>query len=246
MTIQSRRTSTGAPLGSPCGRFQTETKRQGDYSKSRWNAAKWQLRREDIMVCTRERCPYVFCELAVENRPELGAPCIWERTYAYLFLRQISDVLDSGVMRGHRDRHPELVEEYVVCFLLANRASVRLSRATEEIAKTCSTRSGGVLDRRPFMDASLAMRYMAAAHNRVDAVWGQLGKLCDLEVARHREERIRTEMLKQGFWNLEKASPPEIRDAPEWLVEKVDKEYGFADYYARYPPESERFPQTSR
>lgn len=213
--ISSAHGGTGRGGERQDSRYQTERKRTGDYSKTRWNSSKWQLRREDIMVCTGNRCPYRFCDLPDEGLPSVGTLCPWERDFASLFSHQLSDLLGSRVLQPYIDENPDLVREWTVAFLLANRASVRLSRATEHI--------GGATDRSRYDQAILTLRYMTAAHNRINAIWEQLEEVIDAALARRREALIRTEMLAAGYWSpLRGDDPPAVEDAPAWILEKVD------------------------
>lgn len=207
--------------------YQTERKRLGDYSLTRWNSSKWQLRREDYMVCTGARCPYRFCELPDEGLPSAGTLCPWERKYAELFQHELVRLLGADDLRPHLERNPALLWEWTIAYLLTNRASVRLSRAVEEILAAGNDRKNGVIDHAGFKHAALALRYMTAAHNRINVIWAELNDLFDVALQRRREQMIRTEMLAAGYWNPALGhAAPDIEDAPEWILEKVDDRLG--------------------
>lgn len=207
--------------------FQTDRRRPGNYETTRWNAAKWQLRREDFMVCTGVRCPYRFCDRPDDQLPPVGSMCRYEPGYAARFGDELLQLFNTKELRQYLDEHRELLWEWIIASLLANRASVRLSRAMEEIERATVDRQNRTLDRRPFEHFALAMRYLTAAHNRINAVWQTIDELCEESRAKRRTDRIRREMLQAGYWNpLAGEGPPAVEEAPAWIVEMVDQECG--------------------
>lgn len=201
--------------------YQTDRKRSGDYRISRWSAAKWQLRREKVMVCTGIRCPYRFCELPDDRLPPVGSLCPTELELACRLADELHQLFEGSLLRSQPDKHMDLVTEHVIASLLAGRASVRLSRAMEEVAGSFQ---GGkrLIDRKPFEHVALAMRYMTAAHNRTRAVWDKIEQLNDVARAKYREQRIRSAMIEYGYWNQAMGQYPSVEDAPDWIIEKID------------------------
>lgn len=206
---------------------QSDHRRGGDYRVSRWNALRWQLRREKIMVCTGRRCPYRFCELPDHLLPSVGMLCPWETEYAGQLADELRRLFEGSLLRSQLEEHKDLIREHVIASLLAGRASVRLSRAMEEVMTESLKQEKRVIDRKPFEHVALAMRYMTAAHNRTTAVWAEINELHDVETAKRREKRIRTAMIENGYWKpLKGEEPPCIEEAPEWIVAAVDRRNG--------------------
>lgn len=174
------------------------------------------------MVCTGRRCPYRFCELPDRLLPPVGLLCPWETEYAGQLADELRQVFENSLLNSQLEEHKDLIREHVVASLLAGRASVRLSRAMEEVMTESLKGEKRVIDRKPFEHVALAMRYMTAAHNRTQAVWNKICELHEIEAAKLRERRIRIAMIENGYWKPLSEECPSVEDAPDWIIEKVD------------------------
>lgn len=200
---------------------QTESVPEGTgWSRSRWNACRYQLRRNDIMVCRGAKCPYKFCGADDGGLFPVGSPCTWESTYARMLFADFDNKYPKNGIGRHLGDREELRNEFVLGLLLANRASQRMSLAMQDIVHACYNPVNGIIDRRPFHHAALADRYLAAAHNRTRKIDEALPAAISLS----QEARMRTLMISHGYWRpLEGMPTPKPEDVPQWIRDEVEQ-----------------------
>ncbi len=196
--------------------------RDSGYDLSRFNACSWQTTRNDIMVCLGDRCRYRFCGHTADEMPRLGSECPWEIWYANKLLAQFDQLFPRNGVGRHMDDRQAHRKEWVLAHLLANRAGARARVAFNEAMDAVRNRGRMPVDRRPFDQHDLAMRYRTAARNRLEAVWAQV----DVIEKRIRDERIRRLMIAHGHWRIGDAAPPDPDDAPAWILREVDGSSG--------------------
>jgi|GEM_PF-6077676 len=218
-TLITENTSTSATAdssGAPCRTDRSAT-RDG-YRRSRWNSAKWQTRRNGLLVCRRQRCPYEFCGLDDEQLPPYGSACRFECIYAVRLADEFDALFPVDGIGRHMDDRDHWRREFILGHLLANRASVRASLALQRCFNAVADRGDMPVDQQPFHEYDIARRYRHAARNRVQAVWDQL-KIIE---ERAREARVRTLMLQHGYWNPYRGEEsPSLEDAPSWIVREA-------------------------
>lgn len=203
------------------GVCQTDSSHTAGYAFSRFNACKWQTRREDIMVCLGTRCQYRFCRLGDDQLPDRGSECPWEVTFARRLVHEFRKTFPRPGIGEYLDDYEHHRKEFVLSHLLANRASVRSSLALGDHLTAIPKRHKTPLDPRLFDRYLLALRYRTAAYNRVQTVWDQVPVIQE----RLREKRIRTLLLQHGYWRpYEGQETPDVDNAPAWILALVDAE----------------------
>ncbi len=187
--------------------------RSGNYDVCRWNACTWQSRRDDIMVCLGERCRYRFCDLDDSELPAVGSACPWEVRFAGLMSEDFERTFPREPVAKYLDDYDTLLREHVIGHLLANRAAVRFSRASEECMRL-HRNLDGTIDYSAYRRFALADRYLAAAHHRALAVYDKLPEASE----KARAERMRKTMIAYGHWRPQDGeAEPVAADIPQWI-----------------------------
>lgn len=197
-----------------------ETERRPSYARSRFNACRWQTTRDSFMVCFGDRCKYRFCGFEDDEMPPAGSACVWERVYAMRLLAQFDELFPADGVGQYMDDRDHHRREWTYAHLLANRAGTRARTAFNEAMDAVSNRGNMPIDRRPFERHALAMRYRAAARNRLEAVWAQLPVI----EKRIRDKRIIRAMIVNGYWHIGDPELPNPDNAPDWIIATVDRE----------------------
>ncbi|MDA3935893.1 MAG: hypothetical protein PF636_03380 [Actinomycetota bacterium] len=177
------------------------------------------------MVCLGTRCLYRFCDYADSELPAVGSACVWEKWYAAKAEEEFDRLFPTDGLGTYLDDRHELRHEWTIAHLLANRASLRMHLAFEEIEESIINRNGGVIDRKPFEHHALAIRYSTSARNRILAIYDRIPALVEKRRVERRLAKVKTMMLEHGYWSPYRGDkPPSIEDAPYWILEMVDQQ----------------------
>lgn len=214
---QPHNNSPPCGLEAPDNSYQTDSAPATGYGLSRWNACRWQTRRNDIRICRGTQCPYRDCNLKDESLPDLGTPCIWETWFATKLAEGFEQRFPREGIGRYLDDWDGWCREFMMAHILSRRAGARASAAFHRCVEAMENRGNMPIDRRPFNEHALAARYRAAALNRLQRVQDQLPVI----EQRIRDERIRQLLVAHGHWKpQENPKPPEV--VPEWIIRMVD------------------------